>query len=52
MSAYWPGGARHEGDVSLICCFHVEREKACPDTVALGVRVREGGSQAAETVRD
>lgn len=34
MSAYWPDGVRHEGDVSLICCFHVEREKACPDMSA------------------
>ena len=31
----WPGGVRHGGDASLICCFHAEREKAFPDTVAL-----------------
>ncbi|GLX03062.1 hypothetical protein Misp02_71480 [Microtetraspora sp. NBRC 16547] len=31
MPAYWPGGVRHIGDVSPICCFRVEREKACPD---------------------
>ena len=32
---YWPGGVRHEGDVSLICCFHTERGKACPDTAVV-----------------
>ena len=52
MPAYRPGGVRHRGDVSLICGFYVEREKACPDTVALAVRVREGASRAAEIVRD
>jgi len=50
--AYWPGGVRHRGDVSLICGFCVEREKAHPEIVALVVRVREGVSWAAETVRD
>ena len=34
MPAYWPGGVRHGGDVSLVCCFHVEREKARPETSA------------------
>jgi len=24
----WPGGVRHGGDVSLICCSRTEREKA------------------------
>jgi len=28
----WPGGVRHVGDVSLVCCFYVERGKAHPDT--------------------
>ena len=32
-AADWPGGVRHRGDVSLICGFYVEREKAHPDTV-------------------
>jgi len=47
---YWPGGARHVGDVSLVCCFCAEREKACPDTVSCLSCVdghgREGDSQA------
>lgn len=34
MPAYWPGGVRHGGDVSLVCCFRVEREKARFDTAA------------------
>jgi hypothetical protein len=34
LPAYWPGGVRHGGDASLICCFPVEREKVCPDTAA------------------
>ena len=33
MSADWPGGVRHAGDVSLVCCFHMEREKAFSDVV-------------------
>jgi len=32
---YWPGGVRHRGDVSLVCCSRTERGKACPDTAAL-----------------
>lgn len=32
MSADWSGGVRREGDVSLVCGFCVEREKACRDT--------------------
>ena len=31
---YWPGGARHEGGVSPVCGFCVERGKAGPDTAA------------------
>ena len=34
VPAYWPGGVRHGGHVSLVCCFHVEREKARPETSA------------------
>jgi hypothetical protein len=50
---YWPGGARHVGDASPVCGFHVERGKAGPDTVSTGRwRAREGASQAAKTVRD
>ncbi len=30
---YWPGGARHRGGVSLVCCSRTEREKASVDTV-------------------
>lgn len=36
MPAYWPGGVRHEDDVSLICCFRMEQEKAHPETVHSG----------------
>ena len=32
MTADWPGGVRHVGDVSPICCSCAERGKACPDT--------------------
>jgi hypothetical protein len=32
VPAYWSDDARHEGGASLICCFCVEREKACSDT--------------------
>jgi hypothetical protein len=56
----WPGGVRHGGDVSLICCFYVEREKARPDTAAhvgcnrerpkrpkpQGIEYRRGGAPA------
>jgi hypothetical protein len=51
VPAYWPGGVRHGGDVSLVCCFCAEREKASADTAVLVGR-REGASQSAETVRD
>ena len=30
----WPGGARHVGDASPICCSHMERGKAGLDTAA------------------
>ena len=29
---FWPGGVRHVGDVSPVCCSCMERGKACPDT--------------------
>lgn len=32
MPAYWPGGVRHVGDVSPVCGFRMEQEKAGPDT--------------------
>jgi hypothetical protein len=41
VPVYWPGGVRRRGDVSLVCCVRVEREKACLDTAAL-VRVVRG----------
>jgi hypothetical protein len=50
IPVYWPGGARHGGDASLICCFRVERGKAGPDSSAQQ-GWRKGASQAAETVR-
>lgn len=36
MTADWPGGVRHVGDVSPVCCFCMERGKARPDIVACG----------------
>jgi hypothetical protein len=51
IPVYWPGGARHGGDASLICCFRVERGKAGPDSSAQH-GWRKGVSPAAETVRD
>jgi hypothetical protein len=49
---YWPGGVRHAGGVSLVCCFYAERGKAYVDTVrAVSGREREGACRAAETVR-
>lgn len=41
ISAYWPDGVRHGGDVSLICRSCTERGKACLDTVAQVGRERE-----------
>jgi hypothetical protein len=32
VPAYWPGGARHGGDVSPVCGFNVEYGKACCKT--------------------
>ena len=49
--AYWPGGARHGGDASPVCGFHVERGKARPDTAALVGGERECPKRQ-ETVRD
>lgn len=34
VPADWPGGDRHGGDVSLACCFRMERGKVHPDTAA------------------
>ena len=47
VPASWPDGVRHEGDVSLVCCFCTERGKAHPDTTARGRC--EGASQAGGT---
>jgi hypothetical protein len=45
-TADWPGGVRHVGDVSPVCCSCTERGKACPDTA---VRlVAEGEREPAE----
>jgi hypothetical protein len=41
-TAYWPGGVRHVGGVSLICGFCAERGKARVDTAA----VRDCGTGA------
>jgi hypothetical protein len=46
VTADWPGGVRHVGDVSPVCCSCAERGKACPDTA---VRlVAEGEREPAE----
>jgi hypothetical protein len=52
VPAYWPGGVRHADDVSPICRFHMEQEKACPDTVRPGKGGQQGVSSAVEAVRD
>ena len=47
VPADWPGGVRHVGDVSLICCSRTERGKACTGSAIAAVwRRREGASQA------
>jgi len=38
VPVYRPGGARHGGDVSLICGSCAEREKARPDSAGCGER--------------
>ena len=48
---YWPDGARHGGDASLVCCFHVERGKARSDIAVRMSGVRER-PETAETARD
>ena len=35
VPADWPGGVRHEGDASLVCCGCMERGKADADMVGL-----------------
>jgi hypothetical protein len=32
VTAYWPGGVRHEGGASSVCGFCTERGKVCRDT--------------------
>lgn len=41
----WPGGVRHVGDVSPICCSRRERGKAGPDAVG---RAERGGGDDRE----
>ena len=47
----WPGGARREGGVSLVCGSGTEREKASVDTAAgvVGLRGRERERAEADT---
>ena len=40
VPADWPGGVRHVGDVSPVCCSRMERGKACPGTTLRGERER------------
>jgi hypothetical protein len=46
ISAYWPGGARRGGDVSLICRSRAERGKTRPDAAACCAGLRKGALQA------
>src|SRR5436190_12043532 len=47
---YWPGGARREGGVILVCGSCTEREKASVDMAARGVLwVARGSVPTAET---
>ena len=47
MPADWPGGVRHEGDVSPVCGFCMEQEKAGTDTSHSGSPSgREGVARA------
>ena len=41
MPVYWPGGVRHVGDVSPVCGFRMEQEKAGSDTVRRPADERE-----------
>jgi hypothetical protein len=51
VPADWPGGVRHGGDASLVCCSCTERGKAGPDTVHLRGGERERPKRG-ETARD
>ena len=33
---FWPGGVRHGGDVSLVCCFCTERGRHAPTRPVTG----------------
>ena len=48
---YWPGGARREGGVSLVCGSGTEREKASADTATgvAGLQGRERERAEADT---
>ena len=48
---FWPGGVRHVGDVSPVCCSCAERGKARPDTAVRVRRMARGSCRAAETVK-
>jgi len=42
---YWPGGARREGGVSLVCGSGTEREKASVESGRPGLRVSSTGGE-------
>jgi hypothetical protein len=46
MAVDWPGGVRHVGVVSLICCSRRERGKACPGTRGPDIAVGMGAASA------
>jgi len=50
VPADWPGGVRHGGDVSLICCSWTEPEKAYSDTSS-AVCAGETGFSSGREVR-
>jgi hypothetical protein len=50
-AVFWPGGVRHVDDVSPVCGFRVEQEKAHPDMPCSLERGR-GSVPSGDTVRD
>jgi len=44
VPAYWPGGVRHGGGVSLVCGVRAEQGKVLAETVRAGGSGRARGS--------
>src|SRR5262249_28363034 len=49
VPADWPGGVRHVGDVSLVCCSRMERGKVCLGTAFRGERERPKRAEPSRT---